>query len=239
MKLGERVQIHIGTANLGNALAFYEKLGFQKLGHRLEPYPWAQLTDGQNLLLLSQDGHPYMGLAYFSRQAHQIVADLARHGIFFLQKQEENGIVLMAIFQENNGLMMAIINHDAAQEPVPNGEPLTRCGKFGEFALAVGEMAEAAAYWQNLGFERVYQSDEPYPWGIFNDGQIQLGLHQTTDFRGPALTYFAPNMAERITALKGDGFQFIKEIPNEQGIISNAILKTVDGELIFLFEGEV
>ena len=88
-------------------------------------------------------------------------------------------------------------------------------------------------------FEVTYQSSEPYNWGILNDGMMVLGFHQTDEFGDPIMTYFADDMAERIAQLKAKGVVFAKEIPNEEGNISNTILKSPDGHEIFLFRGDL
>jgi hypothetical protein len=46
-------------------------------------------------------------------------------------------------------------------------------------------------------------------------------------------------MADRIAGLKEDGLIFANEMPNDDGRINNATLHGPDGELLFLFEGEI
>lgn len=222
MKLGEVVQINIGVADLGNSLAFYEKLGFQKLDQSSMPYPWAQLTDGQNLMLLNQDGNQYIGLGYFSADAADRVTEMEQMGIEFEQKREQDGRLFMAIFTGAGGLAAGLINHDPRGMERPTGEPLSNCGNFGEFSLNVADYQETADYWSKLGFDSTYQSEQPYPWGIFSDGMILLGIHQAVGrddfpFSGPAMTYFAGDMADRIAALKQNGIAFIHEMADPSG----------------------
>ena len=102
-------------------------------------------------------------------------------GIEFVQKHERDGRLFMAIFSGPGGLAVGLINHDPTGMPKPTGEPLSKCGKFGEFSINVDNFQEAADFWSQLGFDSTYQSKEPYPWGIFTDGMIILGIHQTPD----------------------------------------------------------
>ena len=245
MKLGKVAQINIGVSDLQHSLAFYEKLGYENIEASDDPYPWARLTDGQNLILLNQDGNQYIGLVYFSRDATRRVSNLEKAGIEIVQRREQEGQIMMAIFVGPGGLVVGLINHDPEGMPQPSGHPATKCGTFGEFAVPVDDFQAAMAFWRKLGFTSLYESDDPYPWGIVSDENIVLGLHENMeygdeiDFNGPAMTYFAPDMAKRIDRLKEDGFSFEKELKTESGLVNNATLLGPDGELLFLFEGEI
>lgn len=241
MKLGDVVQISIGVPDLAEAVAFYETLGFTQIATNQEPWPWAQFSDGRNLILLNQDGNIYTGLNYFSTNVAEKVAAIEAQGVSFFHKQQHNGHIHSAIFGDSNGLMVGLINHEAAEMPHPTGFPLCHCGKFGELAVAVKDFAEAAAFWQQFGFEPTHTSNEPYPWGIFSDDKIVLGLHESAELSetSPALTYFAPDMTERIERVRKAGISFASEMPDEEGVVHSATLKGTGGESIFMFEGEV
>lgn len=247
MRLGHRVQIAMGVPHLGQSLAFYEKLGFQRVAANQEPYPWAQLTDGQNLILLNEDGMIYRGLIYFTEDVAAKVKVLESAGILFTHKTRQGDTIQQAmIFDPKHNFGINLLGYNASELYQPANEPITRCGKFGEFAIPVSDINTAYDFWNLLGFEKLGgnydpttgQSDGswgPYTWAILSDGLIVLGLHETTDFTEPTLTYFAGNQAEQIASLKADGISFSKEFPDG----SNAELTTPDGQKIFLFQGEI
>lgn len=228
MKLGDVAQIAIGVPDLAASAAFYETLGFEKLAENNQPWPWKQYSDGQNLILLNQDGNQYIGLNYLSADAAERVKQVEALGVELLMKQEFDGRLHMAIFADADGLMVGLINHDPTGMPLPDGLPLSHCGKFGEFALGVANFQRAARFWQQFGFAQLYASSDPYPWGIFSDGLVVLGLHQTEDFQGPCPTYFAPDMPKRIEQLQAEGLT-----------ITDGVLKAPGGETLFLFQGEI
>jgi len=222
MKLGERVQISIGVPDLQEALEFYTRLGFQHIDRQEEPWP-----------------------LYLSPAAAAVVEHLEALGVSFIHQQAHDEVVQQVIFGAHN-LLVSVVNHDPAGMIAPAGEPLTRCGPFGELAVPVSDFPAAASFWQQVGFEQLYQSTDPYRWGILDDGNIVIGLHEVLDMNGeergrytflnPTLTYFAGDMAERIAALQAAGFSFQDDYNDDPG---NAILITPGDKRIFLFEGEI
>ena len=235
MKLGEAVQMTYGVSNLDNTLAFYTQLGFQKVAQDNAPYPWALLTDGQNRILLNMDGNLYAGLLYFSTDAPERVTAIEEMGIQFVHKQEQDGRLFSAIFVDPNGLVIGLSQNEVDNLYRPSGQAITQCGQFGEFAMNVTDYEQTAHFWQQFDFNALHQSQQPYPWGIFSDEMVILGLHQTASagpdnhFRGPALTYFTPDASERITRLKAAGVNFFKE----------GVLLGPDGEEVFIFPGDL
>jgi hypothetical protein len=106
----------------------------------------------------------------------------------------------------------------------------SKCGIFGEFSIPVKDRAASAAFWQKLGFQKMFESDAPYPWGIYSDGVTVLGIHQTTEFKETALSFFSKDSKDRIAALKDEGFLFLVDLDP-----MNSVLKSPDGQMIFVF----
>ncbi len=121
-------------------------------------------------------------------------------------------------------------------QAIPSAGPQTpsasfsRLGMLGEYSMATKDRAASAAFWRRLGFAKTHESDTPYPWGIYSDGRTVIGIHQTTEFKDPALSFFSKNSAERIAALKKEGFHFSLEMD-----ATNAVMKSPDGQLLFVF----
>ena len=248
-KLGDVVQIALGVPDVSASQAFYQRLGFQVLGEGDTPWPWAQLTDGQNLVLLNQDGKRYSGLLYISSDAPALITQLEGQGIPLVAKQEGAGQLRQAIFTDPDGLPVGLLHQATSDAPRPDGQPISKLGKFGELSHRVQDFEASRQFWSSLGFKTLHASDQPYPWGILSDGLVVLGLHQRTpeaeaagenfEFTGPTLTYFDGAMKDHIAALKAEGFTFSQEIPDPDGTVGNAILSTPEGGRIFLFAGEI
>jgi hypothetical protein len=68
-----------------------------------------------------------------------------------------------------------------------------------------------------------------------------IGLHQTSEFRVPHLTYFAADMAERITALRAAGIPVepLAGQTDQDAGSANGMFAGPGGELFFLFQGDI
>ncbi|MDX1663785.1 MAG: hypothetical protein R3272_08325 [Candidatus Promineifilaceae bacterium] len=236
MKLGEGVQIVVGsTEDLDGLAFFYEELGYKKVAEERE---WVIVTDGVNRLLLTKAEDPYRSLTYYASDMSKRAEELDKRGILFIDRRITDD-VFRATFYSPNQLPVTLIAHDPASLPEVDSGYTFPIGKFGELSIAVSDLAAALSFWEGLGFERLHESTSPYPWAILGDGLIVLGLHQSETFEGEALTYFDPDMPQHIAQMKAHGFTFKEEMSDEAGVVRNAVLETPAGQQIFLFEGEL
>ncbi len=228
MKLGTYVEVRAAVADIAAALSNYEKLGLKKVGANV-------VTDGGLNIGLQTGALPGPTLAYYGSDLDAIKAA----GI----TMNDNVII------DPNGVRLAL-SANAAPAPMPEGDimsrkPISRLGKFGEYAIQTTDFEKSAVFWQTLGFDKLHAANEPHPWGIFSDGLTVVGLHQNEPdsgepmFDDPHITYFAGDMADRIAALKQDGIS-LNDIPPEQdGKIVNASWVGPGNLHYFLFAGEI
>jgi catechol 2,3-dioxygenase-like lactoylglutathione lyase family enzyme len=216
MKLGDYVEIQTAVGDVAAARAFYATLGFQ-------PVAADVVTDGSlNIRLL-----PGESQAPTLRYAG---SDPAAVG---------DGTPIPA-----PGGISIIRTAEPSDAPMPPGDaltrsPISRCGKFAEFALPVADLDAACAFWQDHGFEQLHYGAGDSPYAILSDGLIVIGLHQTTDFAAPHITYFALDAADRITALAAAGVAMRPVPPEMDGQVVNAAFTGPGGQHFFLFHGEI
>ncbi len=252
-KLGKISQITIGCKDVAESYKTYEKLGFKKIiAQGEQPNKWMQITDTSLLILLNEDGLDYIGLTYFHPNLEDKVADLEAKGIKIAQKSEHEGQLFQVLFASPDGLFINLINHAATEMYQPDGVnimslpekewanteryPNKECGFFGELCHPVTNMKKSVEYWKLLGFDAVSVNQAPYPWAIMYDGKNIVGLHQTTDFNHPAITYFAKDMGERVKALEKAGVHSIEVFGGHGGgDRNNVIVHTPEGQHFFLF----
>lgn len=136
-------------------------------------------------------------------------------------------------FSSDSTLFATLGNHVS---PVAENEQLV------EIALGVPNAAEAVEAWAALDFESTTEHlapNIPEPYAIlgldFIPG-VGIGVHQTQDFEGPMLTYFAVDMAQRIAHLtQSTGVEPDSYVPGVGGEKANAIFTSPSGYGLFLF----
>lgn len=235
MKAGNAAQIAICVSHLENVIPFYAILGFRKVDEDVVPNRWVLITDGVIQILLSESVQKYTALYYISPDAPERVAAFVGQGLRPSALVDNPNEPYQALFFDPNRFGIMMIQHDTYF--VPNGTVLGECGQFGELSIRVNDLPYSINYWLRMGFECIYHAQVPYPLAIMSDEIMQIGLHQTTNFTNPTLTYFSPQMPEIIQRLKKEGLVFTQEIPNSSGIIANAVLHAPEGQAFFLFEG--
>ncbi len=194
MKSGDYVEIRTTVSDIAEAREFYQRLGFKAIGGDV-------VTDGSiNIHLLAGDA-PSATLGYAG-------SDLAAIAALGLGAERDGDVVTLI---DPDGLRLRFTSQ-ASAVPMPDGTalqrtPISRLGKFAEFSMPVANRDAAIAFWQKLGFAQFHVFDEPYPWATSSDGLIDLGLHQTSDFDQPHITYFTADMEERIARLQADGLE--------------------------------
>lgn len=224
VRLGNYVEIGTSVRNVAATRAFYEILGFQPLSDSV-------VTDGSIIIRLNSD---------------QSLSPALRYAGCNIERVKALGLTVQgnsAAFTDPNGLRVQL-SAQSSEIPMPGGTPLTRiplsrCGKFGEFAMPCADARASVAYWRQFGFAQLHFAEEPYPWAILSDGLIILGLHQSKEFTSPTITYFARDSAERIKQLKQDGIPMTPVEPLMGGKVVNAVFQSPDGQRFFLFQGEI
>ncbi len=243
--LGEVTALTITTPDLEQSLAFYQRLGFKELFRADWPFPWIQVTDGVLLIMLREDPRPYLALTYYVKKIDAVIKLIEGKGIIFTQKPQKSDAVKRALFITPDGLNISLVGIiDGFKQPTGPGMLQMQqadyfnpdkyvnkvAGMFGELAHPVADLEKSIEYWKLLGFTAVSEFASPYPWAILTDGLAVVGLHQTTNFDHPAITYFAADMAAKIAVLKAGGLKDYKEESP-----ADIRVETPEGQHFFLY----
>jgi len=240
--LGQFVEFDLAVKDVAVSKKFYESLGFKNTPAAPADHPVAALTDGNVVLALHQAQFASPTITYYGANVPECLSTLQANNVVVNILQKENGKPAAIEFTDPNGQRFVLKSQAPAARPGGTFELMTpagpqsaekhyaKIGMFGEFSIAVKDRAASAAFWQKFGFKKFHESNSPYPWGIYSDGVTVLGLHQTTEFKEPALSFFSKDSKERIIALKKEGFNFIADIDP-----INSVLKSPDGQMIFVF----
>ena len=239
MKLGTFSQIAISVQDVEVSLPFYEILGFKIIDKNSVPNPWALLTDGIVYFLLYQFEFQSPALNYFAADMKERVDFFQQRHIPFSHNEDaENNITQEMLFSPD-GIGILLIYFDMQVEFPAQKKSHTHCGTFGEFSIITQDIRSSLAFWSQFEYAILNSEEKPYPWAALSDGLMTLGLHQTTDFEKNSLTYFSQNSAERIDYLKSKGIQFTDEIKDKSCRTIHATAQAPDGQMFFIFYGEV
>jgi catechol 2,3-dioxygenase-like lactoylglutathione lyase family enzyme len=245
-QLGEISAFTIATPDLETSLQFYQKLGFRELMRMDFPFPWIQITDDAILIMLRKANDPYLALTYYVKDITKVVIELEGRGIEFISKPKESDFVKRYLFQTPDSLNISLVEiPDGFAKPSgktmltmdqsdyfkPETYTNKTAGMFGELAHPVADLDKSIEFWQMIGFRPLSKFSSPYPWAILSDGLSIVGLHQTSQYTYPAITFFASDMSKKIENLKKEGLENYKE----QGP-SNVVVTTPEQQHIFLFK---
>lgn len=244
-------QITISTPNLLASIGFYEKLGYRLIAKEEEPNAWAYMTDESLLILLSQDEQSFFGLTYFNPDLDGLLEELEKNGITPAGKQNDTEGTRFAFLLSPDNFGVALVRHsgegifrptgktfkDYPQEDLENPEkyPNPIMGLFGEFCQPVKDFKTSQAWWKALGFNVLSENEGPYTYGILTHGQHIIGLHQTEEFKQPALTYFAKDSAKKIAHLREQGIDSISQFEGTGGDEKNVVITSPEQQHVFLF----
>ena len=243
--LGEITALTITTHDLEESLKYYQRLGFKEVMRADFPFPWIQVTDDALLIMFRKDDDPYIALTYYTKDAVKVATELESRGISFLSTPGKNDMIKRYIFQSPDNLNISIVGiPDGFRKPsgytmltmnpadYTNPETYTNktAGMFGELAQPVVDLDVSIAFWEKIGFMVLSRFSSPYPWAILSDGLGIIGLHQSTHFDFPAITFFAADMKTKIENLKAAGLENFKERGG-----ANIEIATPEQQHIFLF----
>lgn len=245
--MGPLSQITLATNDLDASINFWKKLGFRVTLSMKTPQPWTQMTDETILIYLVQDPAGFQRLSYFTADYEGTLKRMAKSKIKPERlENDEAGKPWRAIFKSPDNFEFSLVNRNPQMLFHPQGKTMltmdqadmmnpdkmpAQMGMFGEFCHKVTDLDKSIAYWEKLGFKNTGKNTEPYPWAVMSDGVSLVGLHQTTDWDGCAITYFAPNMGPRIEKLKTLGIE-----GKEMGMgPDNVVVTSPEGAKLFLF----
>ena len=244
-KLGEVACIYNTSSNLDSTASYYQRLGFRKVNENSFPSPWAQFSDGSLLMMVRKDNVKYSGLTYYTANLAAIVNQLEKDSIQFSKKPVEGDLIKRYYFNSPDGLPI-MLSENLGGFSQPKGislltmspadfksvekYPNKQCGVFGEYCHPVKDLEKSIVFWKKLGFTVKSKMDQPYPHAILSDELMIIGLHQTSHFDYPAITYFGIQTTERVNELKKAGLIFT----NMKGA-GNVMTSGWEGQHFFLF----
>lgn len=228
MKLGTLAYLTFYTPTTEATADFCAQLGFRTISRENESI---LLTDGNVYFDVHRSEHTATALSYLVNDIANKI-EMAENLQLQIAEKSHHHVVI----REPNGLNILLI--DSAIMPLKefSPKPISLCGLFSEISLETDDTERSTRWWQNVGFKVTTQGKT---WCTMDDGHINVGLYQRGTcphkFKNPSLTYFEPDMKERIAELKKRGVRFVQD-EKEIGMEGHAIAETPDGQYFFLFK---
>jgi catechol 2,3-dioxygenase-like lactoylglutathione lyase family enzyme len=103
-----------------------------------------------------------------------------------------------------------------------------------EIVDAVPNVKQSLRFYEQLGYQKVSESDSPAPHAMLTDGTIRLSLREGSEWK-TTLTYYVENLAERVAAFEQRGVKFDNKSETD-GKVAGATLTDPNGLEVNLVE---
>ena len=235
-KLGTPSHVQLTVKDLITSMAWYAKIGFSPItGPVNRPDSILYMSDGQLVLALVKGDAPSPLLVLRSsnlRALRDSLDELEISSGFKLRGPTYSELQVAS----PSGILMSIrlateedsIAFSQAVNPI--------CGPLAELSIATMSLPNERTFWELVGWKQVDANDTPYPFAVMSDGRMKIGIHQGLDLPGIAITYFSADAAQRVERLKSMGMTFEPDMVSDAMKNENAVLKSPDGQLVFVFK---
>ncbi len=234
--IGQHTRLILSSKDLLQSLAWWSRMGFspRKLpGERADSA--ITISDGQVIITLVSGSQPSPIIAYRNANLYRLKEQL--DSLLVGTNVDLQGPSYRELrFRSPSGVHVAARLASIEPDLAPTKELNQFCGEVKEYSIGVISVSVEKQWWADLGFAPTKQATKPYPFVNMADKASEIGIHQDRDVATVAITYFMPDMEQRIERLKNAGMKPIEEVPNAENRITNAIFQSPDGQLVFLFE---
>lgn len=232
--LGRFLEVSVQAPDILESLAFYESLGFvQARVGDLRAHPYAVITDGR--LSLGLHGcemaspvltwvHPDLAPHAAELEALDMELDFSRLGE---DAMHEIG------FRDPSGQRIMLVEARTFSSPPGSELRASSLGYFEEFGVPVADLERSAAFWDSLGLVAFDPESVPFTRVVVSHRDLNVGLYDT-DLRNPVLTFSSPQMPERISALRDNGYRLPNRLPPGMDPKENALLEAPEGTWLLL-----
>lgn len=236
--IGSASRIELASRDLLESLTWWARFGFDPIrrpGDRVDSA--LTLTDGQVVITLVKKSQPSPTLIFRADDLESMRRDLLALG-FRIDADTRDSVLREIRLRSPSDVFLAIRSKREEAEIRSTAEVNPICGKLTELATSTDSLAVEKRWWTKLGFVVARGDTLPYPFVNMTSGFTEVGLHEGRNIPSLALTYFMPDMAQRINRLRGQGLDPAEVVPGPDATIRNAVYVSPDGQLLYMFEGK-
>jgi len=112
---------------------------------------------------------------------------------------------------------------------------MSALGHFLEFSVYTPDILDSLGFYKRLGFSDQQIGDIwPHKYAVVSDGNVCIGLHDR-EFKGPALTFVHPDLAQCARSMSDHGFDF-SYLKLDEDIFNQLAFADRDGHMISMLE---
>jgi predicted lactoylglutathione lyase len=205
---GDYLQISLSVQDLDSSLLFYQKLGFEEINtSETAAVPWALISDGWKMFMMSQNPYPSPALTYYSKDLSWRIDSLKVEKISYEDVTNATDPSRTLLLIAPDSMSITLIKLDINKLPRPEDSSFTFLGEFKEISMPVNDLAASLGYWTRFGFSIIASGEEPLPWAMVSDQKLTLGFYETDLLAGIAFTYESKDVEKTLIDLKN------REIP--------------------------
>jgi predicted lactoylglutathione lyase len=232
--LGDYVQISLAVEELDSSLSFYKKLGFTEIEIKRETQiPWAIITDGFNIFMLSQNDFPSPTFTYYGRDGEKRIQVFQNRGLLFHKIFKSPAGNVTALTADPNGLNLTLIDFNSSKLPTTSGVPDNIIGKFSQLAIPSKDLQESLQFWQKAGFTLL---ENQAKYAKLSDNLITIGLYQNQEMDYKILIYHSQDLKKVRKNILDAGISLENAYPEKNDLIS---FQSPDGQKIIIKSGEL
>jgi catechol 2,3-dioxygenase-like lactoylglutathione lyase family enzyme len=233
--LGKFHEISIGTPDIAQSVAFYERLGFTQVGTTdTWQHPYGVLTDGKLYLGLHQFKFPSPTLTWVHPGVAAHAHAIEKHGIEIAWKRVGEDAFNEFGFLDPAGQAVRVQEAPTHFASDREERDSSLCGDFAEYSTPFADFTAMRGFWEPLGFVALDESETPWPRMSMTSDLIDLAVHRPRTLDAPMLVFVAADMGERLERLRSLGCEFSAELPRGLDPRHNALLEAPEGTALLL-----
>jgi len=218
--LGDYFQFSLSSENLNHSLDFYRKLQFEiiSINENASP-PWALLSDGSNLIMLSQNSFPSPALTFFGENLEDRLNMLKSKGIYFESVYDDKQQVKSAVLKDSEYVGISVINYQSRKLPRPTSTHMTILGNFDKLIIPSGAVEKSVEFWKKVGFKQSISDSVSSPIHLTHP-LLNLSIYSDESKSMPALSYNCSDLAGLKEHLQQTGISYsVNTISGDQSQI--------------------
>ena len=226
--LGRFLEVSLPTTRILESWQYYQQLGFTSATvGEIWSHRYAVVTDGRLTIGLHDATLEGPTLSYVLPELSRHVAQLEAAGIGFETQVLGDDAFNEARFVAPAGQRARLV--EARTFSPPERPKPSLLGWFEEYAVPVGDLERARAYWEKLGFVTAAEQSEPWPHLSLTSDTLDLGLYLTRELDAPALVFSVDDLAALRAKLAALGIEPESRLPRSLDPATHLLLLAPEG----------